>query len=79
MVQVASNVFENHQRLISDGASMLFNDICGTGPDSGMWWHDDLDHVNEILEHHAKHLDKREDMFRSEMHPCTHSGIGIRI
>ncbi|MCS7468283.1 hypothetical protein NZK35_16650 [Stieleria sp. ICT_E10.1] len=63
MVHVASNLFENHRRLITDGVSLLFDDIRGVGTDSGMWWHGDLEHVNEILENHARRLDELEGLF----------------
>ena len=63
MANVASRIVDHHQRLIADGVRLFFDDICGHGPDSGMWWHDDLDHVNEIIAHEAKRLDQLEDMF----------------
>ena len=63
MIRVASDLFMNHGQLITDGARMLFDDIRGDGPDSGMWWHDDLSHVNEILANHAKRLAELEDIF----------------
>lgn len=48
-VSVARATLENHERLISEGITMLFEDLLGEGPDSGMWWHGSIEQVREII------------------------------
>ncbi|MEL7497648.1 MAG: hypothetical protein AAFN77_08570 [Planctomycetota bacterium] len=63
MVQVAQSVISNHQRLLDDGLRLFYDDICGVGPDSGMWWYGGLEQVNEILSNHSKRLDGPDDIY----------------
>lgn len=63
MIDVARKVVANHQRLTNEGVRVFYDDICGIGPDSGMWWHNDFDHVNEILDHHGTRLTEPDDVF----------------
>ena len=48
-VVVARHVVANNQWLLAEGVAALFADFSGGGPDSGMWWHSDLEHVREII------------------------------
>ncbi|MEZ6130058.1 MAG: hypothetical protein R3C59_15345 [Planctomycetaceae bacterium] len=63
MIDIARKVVANHKRLTDEGVIAFYDDICGNGHDSGMWWHDDLDHVNEILNHHGARLAEPDDVF----------------
>jgi hypothetical protein len=49
MIAVARLAIKNHESLVDQGASALFDDIRGNGPDSGMWWHGAIEHVREIV------------------------------
>ncbi len=49
-VAVAAEVVGNPSQLVSLIARTLWNDFNGQGPDSGMWWHGDLEMVCEGLE-----------------------------
>ncbi|MEM8671501.1 MAG: hypothetical protein AAGG48_28535 [Planctomycetota bacterium] len=63
MIAVAIDIFANNERLISDGVRILFDDIAGTGPNSGMWWHSALAKVNEKLAGESMKLDDATDLF----------------
>ncbi len=51
-VDVALKTIANCAALVPMGLRMLFDDLAGNGPDSGMWWHNDLQHIAEILKNH---------------------------
>lgn len=50
VVRVAINTISNADSLVKSGLQVLFDDFHGIRPDSGMWWHDEIDHVCEILD-----------------------------
>lgn len=50
LVSVAEKTVANHKSLIESGVDLLWNDFHGNGPDSGMWWRGDVDHIYEILD-----------------------------
>lgn len=54
IVAIARLTIKNHARLLRDGLHALLNDMLGNGPDSGMWWHSNIDQVIEIIEGQAK-------------------------
>ena len=62
MIAVARLTIQNHQSLIDQGTTALFDDIDGDGPNSGMWWHGDIDHVREIV---------ASRFYRRPMNPLT--------
>ncbi|WP_442511485.1 hypothetical protein SH528x_003166 [Novipirellula sp. SH528] len=41
MARLATKVVANGQKLAVRIKRAFFQDLLGTGPDSGMWWHDD--------------------------------------
>ncbi|MBC7806878.1 MAG: hypothetical protein H7145_12085, partial [Akkermansiaceae bacterium] len=47
---VAAGVIANPAALVSRITAALWDDFNGRGPDSGMWWHGDLDTVREGIE-----------------------------
>lgn len=49
-VKVALAVLADPTRLVGRVISALWEDFNGRGPESGMWWHGDLDQVVEPLE-----------------------------
>lgn len=49
-VAVAAAVLANQNTLVSQVTAALWEDFNGRGPDSGMWWHDDMDSVSEDIE-----------------------------
>jgi hypothetical protein len=48
-IAVARRTIDNHRQLVSEGIVALFKDILGKGPDSGMWWHSDIENVREMV------------------------------
>jgi len=48
-IQVTLDVVKNEARLSAGAKQALFDDICGIGPQSGMWWHNSLSEVNEDI------------------------------
>jgi hypothetical protein len=49
-VEIAKRVVENQAQLAGKVADALWADFSGTGPNSGMYWHGDLDQVVNGLE-----------------------------
>lgn len=49
-VHVAAATLANQVALVSITTAALWDDFNGRGPDSGMWWHDDLESVCEEIE-----------------------------
>jgi hypothetical protein len=49
-VALAGRVLSNHTDLVSKVTAALWDDFNGRGPDSGMWWHDDLGLVAEAMD-----------------------------
>lgn len=56
-VSVARQTINNLERLIEEGLLALVDDFQGRGPDSGMWWHSDIDQVLENLTSNGARLD----------------------
>jgi hypothetical protein len=55
-IAVARRVIVNHEHLLAEGVQFLFNDLLGTGPDSGIWWRGNIGQVREII---ANYCDNR--------------------
>jgi len=49
ILEVAMRVSENCEKLVMAGMQAFIDDFNGTGPDSGMWWHGDMDSVMEYM------------------------------
>src|SRR5688500_847987 len=49
-VALALKVLANHAKLVPKITKALWDDFNGRGPDSGMWWHGDLDQVADAIE-----------------------------
>jgi hypothetical protein len=49
-IALALAVIENQERLSEEITRALWRDFTGEGPDSGMWWHGNLNKVSERLE-----------------------------
>ena len=49
-VAVAQTVLANQAKLVSIITKALWDDFNGRGPNSGMWWHGDLDQMIDALE-----------------------------
>jgi hypothetical protein len=49
-VALAKLILANHAALASKVADALWADFTGSGPDSGMYWHNDLDQVAQGME-----------------------------
>jgi hypothetical protein len=49
-VALAKRVLANQEVLAATVAEALWADFAGSGPESGMWWHGDLDQVGEGME-----------------------------
>ena len=48
--ELADQTIANHKSLLQFGIELLWNDFHGNGPDSGMWWHGNVEHIYEILD-----------------------------
>ena len=48
-VELASNVLTNQAELVPKVTNALWDDVSGRGPNTGMWWHNDLAQVAENL------------------------------
>jgi hypothetical protein len=46
---LAAKVLANQSQLVPKITSALWDDFNGRGPNSGMWWHNDLEHVGEAV------------------------------
>ena len=62
-ILIASNTLSNIETLLDEGVNVLFRDFHGQGPDSGMWWHDDIDYVQEILSDYSSSLTTADDLY----------------
>jgi len=49
-VALAKRVLDNQGSLVKKVVEALWADFVGSGPDSGMYWHDNLDQVAEGME-----------------------------
>ena len=48
-VTVAQRVIDNQEKLVTKIANALWNDFAGKGPNTGMWWHGDLNAVSDNI------------------------------
>ncbi|MBN1912096.1 MAG: hypothetical protein JW818_20420 [Pirellulales bacterium] len=48
-IAVAKKVIENQEVLVRRLKKSFYDDLNGRGPDSGMWWHGNIQFVREIL------------------------------
>jgi hypothetical protein len=48
-IELATAVLSNPSALVARIVNALWDDFNGRGPDSGMWWHGDLDQVTECM------------------------------
>jgi hypothetical protein len=48
-IALALKVLANQAELVATVAQALWDDFSGRGPDSGMWWHGDLEQVAEAM------------------------------
>ena len=66
MVAVASTVLANQETLVRKVVAALWDDFTGRGPDSGMFWHGDLDAVNATIreDHPGAALRSPDDLLR---------------
>ena len=62
-ILIASNTLSNIETLLDEGVNVLFRDFHGQGPDSGMWWHDDIDYIQEILSDYSSSLTTADDLY----------------
>lgn len=62
VIRVACKTLTNIDQLLDDALAALFRDFAGEGPDSGMWWHDDMEHVLEILSGSSRLLASVQDL-----------------
>jgi len=49
VIAVALKLVANQQKLVESMKESLWGDFHGREPNSGMWWHGNLDAVNEVL------------------------------
>jgi hypothetical protein len=54
-IAVARQVIANHELLLAEGIQLLFNDLLGIGPDSGMWWRGGIGQVREIIANYGSY------------------------
>ena len=67
LVAVADQCLANFQDLVFSAMDHLIRDIDGNGPDSGVWWHDELEQVLDIINEETSQplaLKSRDDLFR---------------
>jgi hypothetical protein len=48
-VTIAKRLIHNQEALVPKLLKALFDDLHGEGPDSGMWWHGDIESIYESL------------------------------
>lgn len=48
-VKIAKRLVHNEKSIVSKLLKALYDDLHGKGPDSGMWWHGDIDSIYEDL------------------------------
>ena len=66
VIDVGMATIANCEKLIATGLQVLFDDFHGNRKDSGMWWHNDLDHIHEILgpDYSSEVLNSPDDLFQ---------------
>jgi hypothetical protein len=57
-VTVAKRLLRNEVTIVSKLLKALYNDLHGKGPNSGMWWHGDIDSIYEDLSEETGSLRK---------------------
>jgi hypothetical protein len=74
-VTVAERVLANHAALVGVITRALWDDFNDRGPDSGMWWHDDLEAVAKSFKSHKLPPPTKPEDLLPLMQP---SGILVR-
>jgi hypothetical protein len=74
-VAVAERVLVNHKSLVGVVTRALWEDFNGRGPDSGMWWHGDLEAVAKSFKSHKLPPPTKPEDLLAVMQP---SGVLVR-
>jgi len=59
-VALAAKLLANQKEMVSRLTKALWKDFTGEGPESGMWWHGDLDQVAETMDADEPPADEKE-------------------
>ena len=55
-ITIAKRLIRNEESVVSKLLKALFDDLHGKGPNSGMWWHGDIDSIYEDLSEETGNL-----------------------